>query len=102
MTPPKNEKDPQDGGPGDLNSTLNNNNLQTTSSGSRDDLTRLAEDADRLLAEAFAFMDAADRVLCAALLDGVDLVAAAEHSVACQGRARRLLDMMFVREAMPV
>jgi hypothetical protein len=65
----------------------------------RDTPSRPAEDYVEQLTEARRFLDAADHALLAALLDGDDLIGAAEGAVLLIGRTRGFLDRVIVRAA---
>ncbi len=64
----------------------------------RDTHPRKAEDFVEQITEASRFLAAADHLLLAALLDGDDLIGAAEGAVLLIGRTRGFLDRVFVRE----
>ena len=64
----------------------------------RIDNLRFAEDAAVQLTEACRFLNAADHALLGALLDGDDLIGAAEGAVLLIERTRSFLDRVIVRE----
>jgi len=64
----------------------------------RDTHPRPAEDFADQLAEAASFLDACDRIACAALVHRTDPIEALESVVRLNGRVRRFLDWAVVRE----
>jgi hypothetical protein len=60
---------------------------------------RLAEDGAAQLVEAVNFLEASDRIACAALVHRTDPIEALEAVVILQGRVRSFLDRVIVRAA---